>query len=99
VTLRQVQASRDQIAETATANRKQRKLTERGQVTDRYTKAIDQLDSKALAVRLGGLYALERIAHDSPDDRPMIAEVLSAYARTAPRPNPPPRLVKTAMPS
>jgi hypothetical protein len=94
VTLRQVQATRDQLAETATANRKQQELTERGQVTDRYTKAIDQLDSKALTVRLGGLYALERIAQDSPDDRPMIAEVLCAYARTAPRPKPPARRVK-----
>jgi Pentapeptide repeats (8 copies) len=76
VTLRQVRTSHDQL-----------KLSEQGQFTDRYTKAIDQLDDKnALAVRLGGLYALERIARDSPTDRATIAEVLSAYVRTAPRP-------------
>jgi Pentapeptide repeats (9 copies)/Pentapeptide repeats (8 copies) len=99
VTLRQVRATRDQITETATASRNQLKLSEQGQVTDRYTKAIDQLDDKkALAVRLGGLYALERIAHDSPDDRATIAEVLCAYARTAPRPNPPARRAKGANP-
>jgi uncharacterized protein YjbI with pentapeptide repeats len=97
VTLRQVGATRDQIAETATASRNQLKLNEQGQVTDRYTKAIDQLDDKkALAVRLGGLYALERIAHDSPADRATIAEVLCAYARTAPRPKPPARRVTDA---
>jgi Pentapeptide repeats (8 copies) len=92
VTLRQIQ-------ETATANRKQLELSERGQVTDRYTKAIDQLDEKkALAVRLGGLYALERIARDSRDDRATIAEVLCTYARTTPRPKPPTQRAKDAPP-
>ena len=36
-------------------------LTEQGQVTDRYTKAIDQLGSDKLDVRIGGIYALERV--------------------------------------
>jgi len=40
-------------------------LTEQGQVTDRYTKAIEQLGSDKLDVRIGGIYALERIARDS----------------------------------
>jgi hypothetical protein len=66
---------------------RQIRVTREGQITDRYTKAIDQLGNKdALAVRLGGLYALERIARDSVPDRATIAEVLCAYARTAPRP-------------
>lgn len=88
VSLQQVWETRNQIKQTADATRNQLKLGEQGQVTDRYTKAVDQLDEKnALAVRLGGLYALERIARDSPDDRTTIAEVLCAYARTAPRPD------------
>jgi len=33
-------------------------------------------------VRLGGLYALERIARDSPSDRASIGEVLTAFVRT-----------------
>jgi hypothetical protein len=41
-------------------------LTKQGQVTDRYTKAIDQLGSDKIDVRIGGMYALERIARDSP---------------------------------
>jgi uncharacterized membrane protein (DUF485 family) len=62
------------------------RITAQGHITERYTKAIDQLDDKkAQAVRLGGLYALERIARDSLDDRVTIAEVLCAYVRTAPR--------------
>ena len=61
-------------------------LTEQGQLTDRYTKAIEQLGDDKLDVRLGGIYALERIAVDSERDHPTVVEVISAYARerTAP---------------
>jgi membrane protein implicated in regulation of membrane protease activity len=34
------------------------RLTQQGQITDRYTKAIEQLGSDKLDVRLGGIYAL-----------------------------------------
>ena len=37
------------------------RLTQQGQITDRYTRAIEQLGSDKLDVRLGGIYALERI--------------------------------------
>ncbi len=61
-------------------------LNREGQITDRYTKAIDQLGSTALDVRLGGIYALERLMRDSPADQPTIVEVLAAYVREhAPR--------------
>ena len=57
-------------------------LSQQGQVTDRYTKAIDQLGpDKGLDVRIGGIYALERIARDSPRDHPTIMEVLGAFIR------------------
>jgi len=52
-----------------------------GQITDLYTKAIDQLGSDHLDVRLGGIYALERIARDSPRDHPAVMEILAAYVR------------------
>jgi uncharacterized protein YjbI with pentapeptide repeats len=55
--------------------------TQEGQLTDRYTKAIEQLGSKTLDVRLGAIYALERLAYDSPRDRRSIVEVLGAYVR------------------
>ena len=51
-------------------------LTEQGQVTDRYTKAIEQLGSDKLDVRIGGIYALERVARDSARDHPTVMEVL-----------------------
>jgi hypothetical protein len=52
-----------------------------GQVTDRYTRAIEQLGSQELDVRIGGIYALERVARDSARDHPTIIEVLSAFIR------------------
>ncbi len=61
--------------------RRTHELTEQGQVTDRYTKAIEQLGSDKLDVRIGGIYALERIARDSPRDHPVVMEVLAAFIR------------------
>ena len=56
-------------------------LTEQGQVTDRYSKAIEQLGSVGLDVRIGGIYALERVARDSAKDHPTVMEVLTAFIR------------------
>jgi uncharacterized protein YjbI with pentapeptide repeats len=56
-------------------------LSEQGQVTDRYTKAIEQLGSDTPDVAIGGIYALERIARDSPRDHPTVMDVLSACIR------------------
>jgi hypothetical protein len=61
--------------------------TKEGQITDRFYKAIEQLgatDDKGnpkLELRLGGIYALERIARDSEKDHWPIMEVLTAYIR------------------
>ena len=50
--------------------------------TDLFTKAIDQLgNDKQIEVRLGGIYALERIARDSEKDHGPIMEVLTAFVR------------------
>ncbi len=58
------------------------------QVTERFTRAIDQLGATdddgepRLEIRLGGIYALERIAWDSPGrDYSTVVEVLTAYVR------------------
>lgn len=56
-------------------------LSREGQVTDRYTKAIEQLGSDKLDVRIGGIYALERVALDSAKDHPTVIEVLAAFIR------------------
>jgi uncharacterized protein YjbI with pentapeptide repeats len=57
-------------------------LTERGQFTDRYSKAVAQLgDKDDLEVRLGAIYTLERLMAESARDQPMILEILSAWVR------------------
>lgn len=72
------------------AIRTQNAVAEQGQLTDRFTKAVDQLDRAGadhLQARLGGIYALERLARDSPRDQPTVVEALSAFIRsTTPRP-------------
>ncbi len=50
-------------------------------MTDRYTKAIERLGSDKLDVRIGGIYALERVARDSARDHPTVIEVLAAFIR------------------
>jgi hypothetical protein len=56
-------------------------VTREGQVTDRFSNAIGQLGSKVEEIRLGGIYALERIARDSRRDHDTVMEVLTAYVR------------------
>jgi uncharacterized protein YjbI with pentapeptide repeats len=53
----------------------------RGPMADRYARAAGQLGSGRLDVRVGGIYALERVAHDSPQHHPAVMDVLAAFAR------------------
>ena len=68
------------------------RVSQEGQITDRFTRAIEQLGAvhssgqRKLEVRLGGIYALERIANQSERDHWPIMEVLCTYVReNAPR--------------
>jgi hypothetical protein len=57
------------------------RLSREGHLTDRYSKAVEQLGDDKLEVRLGGIYALERLMADSDRDQPTILEVLAAWVR------------------
>lgn len=60
-------------------------VARRGQVTDRFSKAVDQLGQSGLekaAVRIGAIYALEQIARDSVELRAPIAEMLTTLLRS-----------------
>lgn len=48
-------------------------------ITDRFSKAVEQLGSEQLAVRVGAIYSLERIARDSIRDHWTVMEVLSFF--------------------
>lgn len=69
------------------------KVSEQGQITERFTRAIDQLGATnekgepRLEIRLGGIYGLGRIARDSAEGRDyyqywQVIEVLTAYIRS-----------------
>lgn len=56
-------------------------IAREGQLTDRFTRAIEQLGNDKADVRLGGIYALEQIANASSRDRRAIVEVLTAFVQ------------------
>jgi hypothetical protein len=54
---------------------------EQGQITDRYNAAITNLGSHSIEIRLGGIYALQRLMQDSRRDQPTVIAVLCAFVR------------------
>ncbi|WP_405639195.1 pentapeptide repeat-containing protein [Streptomyces sp. NBC_00019] len=56
-------------------------ISEQGQITTRFNTAITNLGSASLDVRLGGIYALQRIMQDSSRDQRTVVSVLSAFVR------------------
>ncbi|MFD0476505.1 hypothetical protein ACFQ0B_55965 [Nonomuraea thailandensis] len=67
-------------------------VSEQGQITDRYTKAAEQLGSDKRDVRLAGIYALQRLATDSPATATPSAMCWPrSFAAATPAPRPPAR--------
>jgi hypothetical protein len=69
------------------ATKKNLEVAQEGQITERFTRAVEQLGAvdkdgnPAIEIRLGGIYALERIANESDKDYWPIMEILTAYVR------------------
>ena len=63
-------------------NEEELRATRDGTITERFGRAIDHLGSDKIDVRMGGVYALERIGRNSPGDRDAIVATLSAFIRT-----------------
>jgi hypothetical protein len=57
------------------------RLSHRGQVTDRFTTALERLSSPDIDARLGGIYALAHVANDSRPHHDDVIEVLEAFIR------------------
>lgn len=63
------------------------KVSQESQITERFTRAVDQLGAidqfgnPAIKIRFGGIYALERIANESKKDYWPIMEILTAYVK------------------
>jgi hypothetical protein len=58
----------------------ERDATER-RMTELYVKASDQLGSEKAAVRLAGLFALERLGQNNPGQRKVVVKVITSYLR------------------
>lgn len=62
-------------------------MSRQAQMTERFTRAIDQLGAtlltgeKKFEIRLGGIYSLERIARESEENHSSVMEILTAYVR------------------
>jgi hypothetical protein len=69
------------VALGAAATWRQVHISREGQITERFTKAVEALGSQNIDVRVGGIYALERIAKNSPADRNPVQFLLGAYVR------------------
>jgi uncharacterized protein YjbI with pentapeptide repeats len=81
VTREQLEDTREQMQRTSEATEQQLNLAEQSQVTDRYTKAVEQLGHEKAPVRLGALYSLEHLAQDNPQYRQTVVDVVCAYLR------------------
>lgn len=70
-------------------NRETLELSRQGQITERFTRAVDQIgNDDSIDVRLGGIYALERLARESRADHGPIMEILTAFVREHTRRSP-----------
>lgn len=67
----------------ALAALQQAEVAQRNHLVEMFNRAIDQLGSDKLEVRLGAIYTLKRITHDPPyiDYKVPILETLAAYLR------------------
>jgi hypothetical protein len=67
---------------------RQIEVAREGQITDRFTKAVEQLGNRSGDVQTGAIYALERVAIDADKNGPAIVEILAAFVRAhAPSPS------------
>jgi Protein of unknown function (DUF2934)/Pentapeptide repeats (8 copies) len=78
--LRQAATAGERHQEQTNADRQRR-------ITESFAKAVEQLGSDKLEVRLGGIYTLERISKESPDDYWTVMENLTAFVRERSRRN------------
>ena len=72
------------LQQAATARRRHKEQTDadrQRRITESFSKAIEQLGSDKLEVRLGGIYSLERISKESLDDYWTVMENLTAFVR------------------
>ncbi len=79
--LKSVETTQKTLEVSRTGAQETLRISREGQITERFSQAIQHLADERLEVRLGGIYALERIARDSQRDHWIVFEVLTAFVR------------------
>jgi hypothetical protein len=74
-----------QLQHNVRAGHAQAELQRAGIVTDRYTRAVEQLASKDRTIRVGAIHALDRIAGEAPAERAGVVALLATYVRDGAR--------------
>ena len=80
-------AALGQAATASDRHQEQTNADRQRRVTESFSRAVEQLGSDKLEVRLGGIYSLERISKESPDDYWTVMENLTAFVRERSRRN------------
>lgn len=75
------QANTETRRANVAADAREREANANTHVRELYATAIGLLGGETIDSRLGGIYALERVAVDSPADQRTVVEVLSAFIR------------------
>lgn len=66
-------------ADAASASREQLRISDQGQLTERYSRGVEQLGSPNEDVRIGGILTLEQVATDSPARARAVRDVLNSF--------------------
>ena len=80
-TWKTIEISKETADDNLRVSHENLRVSQEGQITERFTRAVEHLGNAKLEIRLGGIYALERISKDSPKDYWQVMEILTAYVR------------------
>ena len=81
IAMQVAEAANSQAATASKRHDEQTKADQQRRITESFSRAIEQLASEKIEIRVGGIYTLERIAHDSLDDYRTVMETLTTFVR------------------
>lgn len=79
--IRQARTATRQAEIASARHEEQTKADRERRITEGFSKAVEQLASDKIELRLGGIYTLERISRESPNDYWTVMETLTAFVR------------------
>lgn len=84
MTFEQLKDSRKEFEQSRDEFKQAQENVKAGQLSSRFSKAIELLSKAEITTKVGGIYALEQIAREAPENYlGTVIEVLSAFVRSA----------------